>query len=307
MVPYIANRLLASIPVLFGVLVVVFFLLRILPGDPTQVMAAEFGASAEDLARMRQQLGVDDPLIVQFGDFLAKAARGDLGRSLFTQRPVVDQILEQLPSTAQLAIASLVIALLIGLPIGVLAAVRSNSWIDAASMVVALIGVSMPSFWLGLILIYLFSFRLGWFPSAGAGGGDRLVLPALALGLSASGIIARLMRSSMLEVLRQEYVVTARAKGLADGLVVFRHALKNALNPLVTIVGLQFGGLLGGAVIVETVFARKGLGSLTVQAILQKDYPLVQATVLFVALTYIVVNLIVDVSYAFLDPRIRYD
>jgi peptide/nickel transport system permease protein/oligopeptide transport system permease protein len=307
MLRYIAKRLLASIPVLFGVLVAVFFLLRVLPGDPTQVMAAEFGASAEDLARMRAALGIDDPLLVQFKTFVVNVAQGDLGRSLFTQRPVTTQILGQLPSTIQLAVASLAIAILIGVPIGVIAAVRANSWVDAGSMVVALIGVSMPSFWLGLILIYIFSFRLGWLPSAGVGGLRELIMPAFALGFSSSAIIARLTRSSMLEILRQEYVTTARAKGLTPRVVIVRHALRNAIIPLVTITGLQFAGLLGGAVIIETVFARKGLGSLTVQAILQKDYPLVQGTILVVALVYILVNLIVDVSYAFLDPRIRYE
>jgi peptide/nickel transport system permease protein len=307
MLRYIAKRLIASIPVMLGVLVAVFFLMRVLPGDPTQMMAAEFGASAEELARMRASLGVDDPIMVQFWDFVRNAARGDLGRSLFTNRPVTTQIVDQVPSTFQLAAASLVIAILIGVPIGVVAAVRSNSVIDAGSMVLALIGVSMPSFWLGLILIYVFSYRLGWLPAAGVGDLRYLLMPAFALGFSSAAIIARLTRSSMLEVLRQEYIVTARAKGLASRLVIFRHALKNALIPLVTIIGLQFASLMGGAVIIETVFARKGLGSLTIQAILQKDYPLVQGTILFVALAYIVVNLIVDISYAFLDPRIRYE
>jgi peptide/nickel transport system permease protein len=307
MLRYIAKRLIASIPVMLGVLVAVFFLMRVLPGDPTQMMAAEFGASAEELARMRASLGVDDPIMVHFWDFVRNAARGDLGRSLFTNRPVTTQIVDQVPSTFQLAAASLVIAILIGVPIGVVAAVRSNSVIDAGSMVLALIGVSMPSFWLGLILIYVFSYRLGWLPAAGVGDLRYLLMPAFALGFSSAAIIARLTRSSMLEVLRQEYIVTARAKGLASRLVIFRHALKNALIPLVTIIGLQFASLMGGAVIIETVFARKGLGSLTIQAILQKDYPLVQGTILFVALAYIVVNLIVDISYAFLDPRIRYE
>lgn len=307
MLRYIIKRLVASIPVLFGVVVAVFFLLRVLPGDPTQMMAAEFGASAEDLARMREALGVDKPLLVQFKDFLVNAARGDLGRSLFTQRPVTTQIAEQLPSTVGLAVVSLIIALIIGVPIGVIAAVRANTWVDAGSMLLALLGVSMPSFWLGLILIYVFSFKLGWLPSAGVGGFSRIIMPAFALGFSASAVIARMTRSSMLEVLRQEYITTARAKGLAYRLVVVRHALRNALIPLVTIAGLQFAGLLGGAVIIETVFARKGLGSLTIQAILQKDYPLVQGTILVVALAYILVNLAVDVSYAFLDPRIRYE
>jgi peptide/nickel transport system permease protein len=307
MLRYIAKRLIASIPVMLGVLVAVFFLMRVLPGDPTQMMAAEFGASAEELARMRASLGVDDPIMVQFWDFVRNAARGDLGRSLFTNRPVTTQIVDQVPSTFQLAAASLVIAILIGVPIGVVAAVRSNSVIDAGSMVLALIGVSMPSFWLGLILIYVFSYRLGWLPAAGVGDLRYLLMPAFALGFSSAAIIARLTRSSMLEVLRQEYIVTARAKGLASRLVIFRHALKNALIPLVTIIGLQFASLMGGAVIIETVFARRGLGSLTIQAILQKDYPLVQGTILFVALAYIVVNLIVDISYAFLDPRIRYE
>jgi len=307
MLRYIGLRLLASVPVLFGVLVAVFFLLRVLPGDPTQVMASEYGASAEDLARMRQQLGLDQPIPLQFAAFLDQAVRGDLGRSLFTQRPVTAQIAGQLPSTAQLAAAALLVSLVVGIPLGLLAAVKRYTWVDSASMVLALGGVSMPSFWLGLILIYVFSFRFGWFPSAGTGGIKSLVLPALALGLGSAAIIARLVRSSMLEILRQEYILTARAKGLLARTVIVRHALKNVLMPVVTIVGLQFGTLLGGAVIIETVFARQGLGSLAVQAIQQKDYPLVQGTILLVALIYTFVNLAVDVLYAYLDPRVRYD
>lgn len=307
MLRYIALRLVASVPVILGVAVAVFFILHVLPGDPTQIMSADFGASAADMERLRGQLGLDKPLPQQFADFAFRAVQGDLGRSLFTQRPVLTQILDVLPSTAQLAVAALFLALVLGVPLGVLAAMHRNSWIDAGSMVIALLGVSMPSFWLGLLLIFIFALTLGWLPSAGVGGVDRLILPAVALGLHSVAVIARLTRSSMLEVLRQEYITTARAKGLASLQVLAGHALKNALIPLVTFVGLQFGALLGGAVIIETVFARKGLGSLAVNAILQKDYPLVQGTVLFVATAYVVVNLAVDLCYAYLDPRIRYD
>lgn len=307
MLRYIRTRLLAALPVLFGVSILVFSMLHLLPGDPAQIILGEAVTSAAELARMRRELGFDAPFHVQYGMFLGRALQGDLGRSLQTRRPVLDEILTQLPSTVQLTLAGLALAVLIGLGLGVIAATRRGSWVDALCMALALGGVSMPAFWLGLMLIFLFALQLGWLPATGQGGVTRLILPAVTLGYGAAGVIARLVRSSMLEVLRIEYVTSARAKGLAERRVIYRHALRNALIPVITIVGLQFGALLGGTVVIETVFARQGIGRLLVGAILYKDFPLVQGIVLFTASAYVLVNLLVDLGYAMADPRIRYD
>jgi len=245
-------------------------------------------------------------VLKQYGRFVINAVRGDLGTSIRSRRPVSTEIGENVGSTAQLAVASMAVAIAIGVPLGLMAALFRASWFDAGSMIVALLGVSMPSFWLGLLMIVTFSLHLGWFPATGGGDLWHLVLPAVTLGMIASAIIARLTRSSMLEVLGQDYVRTARAKGLAWWGVVVRHALKNALIPVITIFGLQFGNLLAGAVIVETVFSRPGLGRLIVGGILAKDFPLVQGTVLFVATAYVLINVLVDLTYAFVDPRIRF-
>ncbi len=292
-------------PVLFGVTLAVFSMLFLVPGDPVKMMLAEFVTSPDQIAEMRAQLHLDEPLPRQYGRFVVNALRGDLGTSIRSRRPVATEIAENVASTAQLALASMAVAVAIGVPLGLLAALFRNTWLDVGSMVVALLGVSMPSFWLGLLLIFVFSLHLAWFPATGGGDLPHLVLPSLTLGTIASAIIARLTRSSMLEVLGQDYVRTARAKGLAWWGVVVRHALKNALIPIITIFGLQFGNLLAGAVIVETVFSRPGLGRLIVGGILAKDFPLVQGTVLFVAASYVMINVLVDVAYAFVDPRIR--
>jgi peptide/nickel transport system permease protein len=302
---YLARRILAVVPVLFGVTLAVFSMLFLVPGDPVKMMLAEFVTSPDQIAEMRAQLHLDEPLPQQYGRFVANALRGDLGTSIRSRRPVATEIAENVASTAQLALASMAIAVAIGVPLGLLAALFRNTWLDVGSMVVALLGVSMPSFWLGLLLIFVFSLHLAWFPATGGGDLLHLVLPSLTLGTIASAIIARLTRSSMLEVLGQDYVRTARAKGLAWWGVVVRHALKNALIPIITIFGLQFGNLLAGAVIVETVFSRPGLGRLIVGGILAKDFPLVQGTVLFVAASYVMINVLVDFAYAFVDPRIR--
>lgn len=304
---YLVKRLLAVIPVLFGVSVVVFAMLHLVPGDPVKMMLSEFQTSPEQIARLRAQLHLDEPLPQQFGRFLWNAVHGDLGYSVRTRRPVLTEILENLPSTAVLALAGMVVAMAMGVTLGVFAAVRQHSWFDTMSMLMALIGVSMPSFWLGLLLIFALSLKLGWLPATGGGDVRHLIMPALTLGLGASAIIARLSRSCMLEVLRQEYITTARAKGLRETLVILRHGLKNALIPVVTIIGLQLGQLLGGTVIIETVFARPGVGRLIVNGILEKDFPLVQGVVLVGATGYVLINLLVDVTYALLDPRIRYD
>jgi ABC-type dipeptide/oligopeptide/nickel transport system permease component len=303
---YLARRLLAVLPVLFGVTLAVFSMLFLVPGDPVKMMLAEFVTTPDQIEQMRRQLHLDEPLLAQYGRFVGNALQGDLGTSIRSRRPVTTEIGENLGRTAQLALCSMAVAVLIGVPLGLLAAIGRNTWLDVASMGVALLGVSMPSFWLGLLLIFTFSLHLGWLPATGGGTVWHLILPSITLGAIAAAIIARLTRSSMLEVLGQDYVRTARAKGLSGWAVVMRHALKNALIPVVTIFGLQFGNLLAGAVIVETVFSRPGLGRLIVGAILAKDFPLVQGTVLFVATSYVLINVLVDVAYAWIDPRIRF-
>jgi len=305
-VAFIRNRIIFSIPVIIGVSILVFLMLHALPGDPVEIMMGN-SASADAAARVRHQLGLDRPLYVQYGRFVGHALTGDLGRSIRTNQPVMQLIMSQFPSTLQLTFAGLGFAIVLGMLLGTIAATHHRSWIDHSSMVVAVVGVSMPSFWLGFLFIAFFSLRLGWFPATGQGGLSRLVLPALALGIGASAVIARLVRSSMLEVMRQEYIGVARAKGLRNRAVVYRHGLRNALIPVVTIVGLQFGQLLAGTVIIETVFSRQGLGRLTIDAILNKDYPVVQGTILFTAVGYVLVNLLVDILYAFIDPQVRYD
>ena len=304
---YLRGRLLRAIPVVFGVLTLVFLMIHLLPGDPAEEIASRGpGMSPEAIQRIRVELGLDQPLHRQYLSFLGRIGRGDLGRSIFSNQPVGTMIRGQLGSTLQLTVAGIFTAILIGVPLGIIAAVRHNSWVDTVSMSVALLGVSMPSFWLGLLLIFLFAVQLNWVPVVGGSGLRGLALPALTLGFGASAIIARLVRSSMLEVLRQEYMTTARAKGLRGGVVILRHGLKNALIPVVTIIGLQFGALLGGAVVIETVFARRGLGRMAIDAILAKDFPVIQGVVLFAALVYVSVNLAVDLLYSVLDPRIRY-
>ena len=306
MLHYIRSRLLIAIPVLWGVSTLVFGMLHLTPGDPVELMLSQSGATRKTVEQMRTQLGLNDPLPVQYVRFLGNALQGNLGDSIISDQPVVKLILTQLPSTLELAATGMAIGILLGGVLGIIAALRPNTFSDYGTMIVAMVGVSVPSFWLGLLLIFFFALRLGWFPATGQGGWERLILPATVLGLGVAGMIARLVRSSMLEVLRQEYVTTARAKGLFEWRVVFRHALKNALIPTVTMVGLQFGQLLSGAVIVETVFSRQGIGRLAVDAILRKDFPLVQGTVLFIAVMYLLSNLFTDICYSYLDPRIHY-
>lgn len=306
MLRYVTARLAVMIPVVLGVTLAVFSMLYLIPGDPVKMMLSEFVTNPEQITKMRAQLHLDEPFAKQYGRFLWGAVHGDLGESIRQRRPVVTEILEVFPSTAGLALAALAISAPLGVVLGLVAAVRQNSWLDVGSMLIVLLGVSFPSFWVGLLLIFIFSLRLGWLPATGGGDLAHLLMPALALGLGAAAIIARLTRSSMLDVLRTEYITTAHAKGLADRVVLIRHGLKNALIPIVTIFGLQFGNLLAGAVIIETVFGRPGVGRLLVDAILNKDFPLVQGVVLFVALVYVFINLIVDVVYAAIDPRVRY-
>jgi peptide/nickel transport system permease protein len=305
MLSYVIRRTVAALAVMWGVATVVFLLLRVLPGDPVETMLAGSGASQAAIAQTRQQLGLDAPLPIQYGRYLLHTLRGDLGRSLFSDRPVTLTIAEQLPATLQLAAAALLVAVILGLTLGILAALRAGTWIDRVAMGVAVLGVSVPVFWSGLLLIWVFSVSLNWLPATGAGGWRHLVMPALVLGLVGAGPVARLVRASLLDVLRADYITIARAKGLPEAAVIGRHALRNAIIPTVTLVGLQAGFLLAGTVVTEVVFARPGLGRLVVEAILWKDLPVVQGVVLLIAATYVIINLLVDMATFALDPRLR--
>jgi peptide/nickel transport system permease protein len=304
------------VPVVLGVSVIVFLVLHLAPGDPAEIMLGS-QATREDLVRLRADLGLDQPLYVQYGRWIGRLVHGDLGRSLWMKRPVLHEVLERFKATLLLTGAALVLSTLGGIALGVASATRPNSALDRLSAVASLFGASMPVFWLGIVLMVVFSLWLGWLPASGMfapyGGGGlgdllrHLVLPAVTLAAASVTIIARLTRSTMLDVLSQDYVRTARAKGLVEWSVIVRHGLKNALIPIVTVVGVQAGYLLGGAVLTETVFAWPGVGTLMVQGILARDVPLVQGCVLVVAMTFVLVNLAVDVLYAYLDPRIRYE
>jgi ABC-type dipeptide/oligopeptide/nickel transport system permease component len=301
---YLLRRLWQSLLVLFGVSVVVFFILH-LTGDPAALLLPP-DATAEDIAKFRTAMGFDDPWVVQYARFLKGAVRGDFGESLRHGEPAMGLVLERLPATFELAGAGLLIALTLAIPAGIVSAVRRNTSVDYVSTVVALLGQAMPTFWLGIMLILIFSVRLNWLPSSGRGSLEHLILPAITLGLFTTARITRLTRSGMLEVLGQDYIRTARAKGVGEPPVVWKHALKNASIPIVTIVGIELGTLLGGSVITETIFAWPGVGRLSVQAIFNRDYPVVQSAVFLLASTFVIVNLLVDVIYTYLDPRIRY-
>ncbi len=311
---YVVRRMLGIVPVLVLVAVGSFLLVHLVPGDPAMVMLGS-DATPQQIQMLRTQMGLDRSLPEQFVVWVREALRGNLGESFFLGRPVTQALLERLPATLQLALLALLFSLLIGIPAGILAAVRQNTWWDQAVMVTAMGGISIPSFWLGLALILVFSVQLGWLPSGGYaplweefGRGLRtLILPAVSLGFMQAALIARMTRSSMLEVLRQEYVRTATAKGLADRVVILRHALKNAMIPVITTIGTAFGVLLGGAVIVEIVFTYPGLGRLVVLAVQRRDYPLVQGALLLTSVIYVLVNLAVDLLYGIFDPRITYE
>ena len=304
MLPYLIRRLAGALVVILGVSCLVFLLIQLVPGDPVEVMLGE-SASSADRAALREQLGLNQPLPVQLWSYLSGLARGDLGVSLFSQRPIGELLLERIPATLLLTVAALGFALLLAVPLGVLAALRKDSLWDTGAMGFALFGVSIPNFWLGPLLILVFSLWLGWFPVSGAEGRGAWVLPALTLGTGLAAILSRMVRSSLLEVLQEDYMRTARAKGLSPTRVVWVHGLRNALLPVITLLGLQLGALLGGAVITETVFSWPGIGSLTIEAIQRRDYPLVQACVLLISLAYVLVNLGTDLVYAWIDPRIR--
>lgn len=306
---FILRRILLSVPVFIGVTMVTFVLMQIVPGDPVALLMEEKMAAVDPAAaqRFRARWGLDAPVPVQYLKFLTNAARGDLGISYRTDQDVLPSILERVPATAALAGAALGLAVLIGIPLGVLAALRQNTVLDSASIVVATIGVSIPNFWLGILLIYALAVKLRWLPPSGYGPAiPYLLMPALTLGAGLAAIVARLTRSSMLEVIRQDYIRTGRAKGLSERRVILVHALRNAAIPIVTIVGVQMSALLSGAVITERVFSWPGAGRLLVDSIGVRDLPMVQGCVLFIASVFILLNLLVDLSYAWLDPRIRY-
>ncbi|MBU5311671.1 ABC transporter permease [Tissierella carlieri] len=301
---YIIRRLLLLIPVMLGVTFLVFTIMYFTPGDPAKLILGE-SAQPEQVEALREEMGLNDSFIVQYFRFITKALTGDFGRSYSTKKPVFDEVFARFPATLKLTVAAMIIAVIIGIPVGIISATKQYSALDSISMIGALIGVSMPVFWLGLMLILVFSVKLRVLPSSGSDTLLHLILPAFSLGVGSAAIITRMTRSSMLEVIRQDYIRTARSKGVAEKKVINKHALKNALIPVVTVIGLQFGGLLGGAVLTESVFSWPGLGRLMVDAIKQKDSPTVLASVVFISVTFSVVNLLVDMLYAFIDPRIK--
>jgi ABC-type dipeptide/oligopeptide/nickel transport system permease component len=306
MITYFFRRLLLTIPVLLGVATLVFALIHLVPGDPAQAMLGE-GASQEEVQKLRGQLGLDRPLPAQYWSFLKGIPRGDLGASLRYGTPVTTLILQRFPNTAKLALSAMLVALLVAIPLGILAAVYRNTFVDHAAMTLALAGICMPNFWLGPLLAILFAVWLGWLPVSGTGSPAHLVLPAVTLGAALAAILARMTRASLLEELRELYVLAARARGVSGARAVLRHAFRNSLIPIVTIVGLQFGAVLTGTIITETIFAWPGIGRLLIQAINFRDYPLVQGCILFISITYVAMNLVTDLTYGFLDPRIRFD
>jgi peptide/nickel transport system permease protein len=306
MTRFVTRRLLLTLPVLFGVATLVFSLIHLVPGDPVEAMLGE-SASPVDVVDMRARLGLDRPLLVQYASFMGGALKGDLGRSLRTNQSVTSAIAERMPATLELAVAAMTVAVLIAIPLGILAAVHAGTSVDHAATTLALIGISMPNFWLGPLLAIVFAVELGWLPVSGRGTLAHLVLPAVTLGASLAAIVARMTRASMLEELRELYVLAARARGVSRVRAVLKHAFRNSLIPIVTVLGLQFGSVLTGAIITETIFAWPGVGRLLVQSITARDYPAVQGCILLIAITYVSVNLLVDVLYGVLDPRIRYE
>lgn len=306
MFSYIIKRVLQMIPTLIGVSILVFILIHAVPGDPARLVAGN-DATEEDVALVRDRLGLNEPLYAQYGTYLVNLAKGDLGTSLRSNRPVMTEILTRFPTTIMLTLMAIVIMVIVGLFAGIFSATKPNSLRDNATMMFSLFGISMPVFWLGLMLILIFSYYLRVLPSGGSDSFKYFILPALAIGLSSSAILARLTRSSVLEVIHQDFVRTARAKGVKENLVIYKHTLKNALIPIITIIGLEFGHLLGGAVLAETVFSMNGLGRYVIQSIQFRDYPAIQGTVLFIATIFVIVNLIVDLCYSLVDPRVRYD
>jgi len=302
---YLIQRSLLFLPTLFGALTLVFFLIHLVPGDPIEIMLGET-ASAADKEELRRSLALDQPLMVQYRNFLTGLLSGDLGRSLYEQSGVTDLIRTRFPATIELTLCAMAMAIIISFPLATLAAVNKGSWIDRGSLLFSLLGLSLPNFWLGPLLMIIFSIQLGWTPVSGRGGIDHLLLPSLTLGLGMAAILTRILRTSLLQVTNEDYVRTARAKGLSEKVVWFKHTLRNALLSVITIMSLQVGSLLAGSIITETIFSWPGIGRLTVQAIQSRDYPLVQGCVLVIATSYLLVNLLTDIFYQLADPRITY-
>ncbi|CAM1379399.1 nickel ABC transporter permease [Fretibacterium fastidiosum] len=306
MLRYIIRRVLFLIPVLLGVAFCVFTLLYLTPGDPARMVLGDM-ATDEAIKEFRDKEGLNDPYLVQFGNYVWKAINGDIGRSYSSRRPVMKELLTAFPYTLKLSAFAMIIAILIGIPCGIISAIKQYSWFDTITMIFAMVGLSMPVFWLGLLLILLFSVHLRWLPSSGFSTFKAMILPSVALAAQSISMVTRMTRSSMLEVVRADYIRTARAKGQKESIVIWVHALRNALIPVVTLCGLQFGSLLSGAILTETVFAVPGVGQLMIRAIMARDYPMVQGGVLFVAIAFSIVNLLVDLLYAYIDPRIKAD
>jgi len=301
---FLLRRILLLIPVLWGVATLVFLLLHFIPGDPVDMMLGD-SALGTDREILRDQLGLNDPLIVQYLRYFGDLLQGDWGTSLFSKKPVFEEIMERVPATMELMLGAMVVTILVAMPLGLIAAVNKGTWIDQGAMIFSLLGVSIPNFWLGPMLILLFSIHFDLLPVNERGGLEHLILPALTLGTSLASILARITRSSVVETLQAEYIRTARSKGISELRILFRHALRNALIPIVTVIGLQVGVLLSGAIITEAIFDWPGLGNLLISAINSRNYPLVQGCVLFIAGSYVIVNLVIDLLYAYLDPRIR--
>ena len=302
---YLLKRIFWLFVIVLGVITVVFFLIHFIPGDPVDIMLGE-NARPIDKEMLHHELGLDKPLFSQYINFVKNTARGNLGHSLHSKQPVVSIILKKYPATIELMLAAIIVALIIAMPLGILSALKQYSFMDNTSLIISLLGISMPNFWLGPLLIILFSLQLGWLPVSGRGGLTHIILPAITLGTAMAAILTRMIRSSLLDVLDEDYITTAKAKGMAYKRVILKHALKNALIPVITIVGLQVGALLTGSIITEMIFAWPGLGRLTIQAIYTRDYPLVQGCVLVIAMSYVFVNLLTDIVYTFIDPRIHY-
>lgn len=308
MLNYIIRRLIGAIPVVIGVIAVVFILTTIVPGDPARIMVGQRG-NPETIAKIRHEMGLDLPLPVQFLNFMKNVATFDLGKSYRNNMTVVDALVSRMPVTMKLAFFSMMVAVLVGVPLGVISAVKQYSWFDYGAMFIAILGISAPVFWAALLAVVLFCVKLGWIPGTGIGNGELIyyILPSLVLGIRPGALIARLTRSSMLEIVRQDYIRTARAKGVAERVVVMKHAMRNALIPVITIIGIETAGLLSGVVVTEQIFSLPGLGRLSVEALTNRDFPVIRGVVLFMALLFVIANLLVDLSYPLFDPRIKYD
>ena len=302
---YLSQRLLLFFPTLLGSLTLVFFLVHLIPGDPVEVMLGETVSSA-DKEGLRRAMGLDLPIGTQYLRFLQALARGDLGRSLYQQGGVAELVFSRLPATIELTLSAMGVALLIAFPLGILAAVKKNRWADRGALLFSLLGLAMPNFWLGPLLMIVFSIGLGWLPVSGRGGPQHLILPSFTLGMVMAAILIRMIRSSLLEAINEDYIRTARAKGVSERKIWLKHALRNSLLPVITILGLQFGALLAGSIITETIFAWPGIARLTIQAIQTRDYPLAQGCILVISTSYLVVNLLTDILYRLVDPRVSY-